>query len=395
MSNRHPHRQPRAGRDLRPRAASASLFRGTAYRQQAACRSCAKELHGLAKDRYDLHLRSCATTPTFHNGRQMTADDIIWSYHPHHGRLARAPRRALCRPCIKGAVDVEKGAGQGDLGPQEDRRFHARDDADRPKTDPGFLLLHRHDRDLSGQEAQQADYFNKPIGLGPYKFTEHVPGSRMVVDKLGEVLQAGQAYADKVVISLMGEAGARDVAFRNKEIDVSDSRPDAICRLSRRSEPVEGPARGRRGLYPRHGHEPDLQALRRQARAPGDQLRDRRRPDHQAPGPRQGLSRLGLAAALAPRFDKDKKPYPYDPEKARSCWSRPAIRTGSSSNGPRPRTRLGHPDRRGHHPDAGQGRRQGEDQAGGGHGAVEVDPQGRVSRPISGRPPPAPIRSPR
>src|SRR5205814_3991759 len=59
------------------------------------------------------------------------------------------------------------------------------------------------------------------IGLGPFKFVEHVPGSRLVADRWEKFYKPGMPYADRVVISIMGEAPARDIAFRNKEIDLS------------------------------------------------------------------------------------------------------------------------------------------------------------------------------
>ncbi|MFT7754562.1 UNVERIFIED_CONTAM: ABC transporter substrate-binding protein, partial [Salmonella enterica subsp. enterica serovar Enteritidis] len=60
-----------------------------------------------------------------------------------------------------------------------------------------------------------------PIGLGPYKFAEYIPGSRLTVEKWDKFYGADKPHADKINIMIMGEASARDVAFRNKEVDVS------------------------------------------------------------------------------------------------------------------------------------------------------------------------------
>src|SRR4029434_11315153 len=59
------------------------------------------------------------------------------------------------------------------------------------------------------------------IGLGRFKFVEHVPGSRVVLERWDRFYKPGKPYADKLIVSIMGEAAARDVAFRNKEIDTS------------------------------------------------------------------------------------------------------------------------------------------------------------------------------
>ena len=44
--------------------------------------------------------------------------------------------------------------------------------------------------------------------------------------------------------------------------------------------------------------------------------------------------------STSPAYDKDLKPYPYDPEKA-NFSRKQATRTASNSNGPRPRMRAG------------------------------------------------------
>jgi peptide/nickel transport system substrate-binding protein len=97
----------------------------------------------------------------------------------------------------------------------------------------------------------------------------------MAFERWDKYYLAGKPYADKLVISPMGEAAARDVAFRNKEVDVSILGSTQYVAYQGRRQPVEGHPRGRRGLHPQYGHEPDLQALLRQARAPGDQPRHR------------------------------------------------------------------------------------------------------------------------
>ncbi|MFX5578876.1 ABC transporter substrate-binding protein, partial [Acinetobacter baumannii] len=58
-------------------------------------------------------------------------------------------------------------------------------------------------------------------GLGPFKFVEYVPGSRIVAERWERFYKPGRPYADRVVVSIMGEAAARDVAFRSREIDAS------------------------------------------------------------------------------------------------------------------------------------------------------------------------------
>ena len=114
---------------------------------------------------------------------------------PHHGRQTRLRGRAL-RPHHQGRGRGREGAGDRDLGPEEDRRLHAGNDADRAGRS-GLLLLQRQDGDLSGRRGRQGDFLQKPIGLGPFKFVEHVPGSRLVAERWEKFYKPGMPYADR------------------------------------------------------------------------------------------------------------------------------------------------------------------------------------------------------
>ena len=180
----------------------------------------------------------------------MTADDVIWTFTRLMDGSKAYPGARYVR-IIKGAVEVEKGQAQDDLGPAEDRRCHARDDADREGRS-GLLLHDRHDLDLPGRRGRRRTRFaTKPIGLGPFKFVEYVPGSRLVGERWEKFYKPGKPYADRVMISIMGEAAARDVAFRNKEIDASILGPAQYVAYQADPEPLQGAPRGRRGLHPR------------------------------------------------------------------------------------------------------------------------------------------------
>ena len=74
--------------------------------------------------------------------------------------------------------------------------------------------------------------------------------------------------------AIMGEAPARDVAFRNKEIHLSILGPAQYGAIARIRTLRRHP-RGRGGLHASHGTEPRVQALLRQARVRGHQSCDR------------------------------------------------------------------------------------------------------------------------
>ena len=112
--------------------------------------------------------------------------------HAHHGRQQGLSRRAL-RPPDQGRGRRREGPGQGDFRPEEDRRLHARDDADRHASIPGFYFFAGTTAILPKEEVEKGNFASNPVGLGPFKFKEHIPGSRVVARALRQVLQARQA----------------------------------------------------------------------------------------------------------------------------------------------------------------------------------------------------------
>ena len=169
----------------------------------------------------------------------------------------------------------------------------------------------------------------------------------------------------------MAEAAARDVAFRNKEIDTSILGPaqyeayraDPQLRRTSSKWPRCTPARWR--------FNPDSIKPFKDKRV--------RQAINYAIDANLIISRLVKDKAYratswlplsSPAFDKTMKPYAYDPEKAKKLLAEAGyperLRVRMDDQ---PERKLGRADRRGGDPDAGQGRHQGEAQAGRGHGA--------------------------
>ncbi|MCW5733429.1 MAG: ABC transporter substrate-binding protein [Enhydrobacter sp.] len=155
----------------------------------------------------------------FHNGRKMTADDVIWSYTRIMDGTKGYPGARYIR-VIKGATDVEKGQAKEISG------LKKIDDSTieitlTDRVDPGYYLFPGTTAILPKEEVEKGNFAANPVGLGPFKFKEHIPGSRVVTERFDKFYKAGKPYADKLEVLLMAEAAARDVAFRNKEIDTS------------------------------------------------------------------------------------------------------------------------------------------------------------------------------
>lgn len=161
------------------------------------------------------HLRKNAV---FHNGKPLTADDIIFSYK----RIAN-PKNAFWGAnlisTIKGAQDFIAGKATEISGLKkiDDNTLEITFNS---AANPGFALMHNRTA-IYPSNVDEATFATKPVGLGPFVFREHVPGSYVVAEKFDKYYEKGKPYLDRVKIVLMGEDAARDVAFRNKEIDVS------------------------------------------------------------------------------------------------------------------------------------------------------------------------------
>ena len=157
----------------------------------------------------------------FHNGRQMTADDIIWSYERVMNSKTASPAARYVR-IIKGAKEFEEGKAQKIAGLRKIDDFHLEITMDRP-VDPAYSLYEGGTAILPKEEVEKkGDAFGiDPVGLGPFKFQKWVKGSEVVLVKNPDYFEKGKPYLDKVVYKVMPEGAARDAAFRAKELDAT------------------------------------------------------------------------------------------------------------------------------------------------------------------------------
>ena len=251
----------------------------------------------------------------FHNGRKMTANDVIWSYTRIMDGAKNYPgARYIAR--IAGATEVQKGQAKEISGLKTIDDFSIEMTLT-DRADPGYFLFQGQTAIMPAKEAQAADFFNKPIGLGPFKFVEHVPGSRMAFERWEKYHQPGKPYADRLVISPMGEAAARDVAFRNKEIDASIL--GSAQYVAYKTDPnlskglLEVAEVFTRNMAMNPSFKPFSDKRVRQAinHAIDSDLIIKRLVRDKA------YRAVGWLPLSSPAFDKDAKPYAYDPEKAK------------------------------------------------------------------------------
>lgn len=262
----------------------------------------------------------------FHNDKQMTADDIIDSYQ----RImtpAKGYTGARFVSNIKGASEYSDGKATEISGLKKVDDFTVEITLTAP-IDPSFPLMQASTAIYPVGEGDKDSFKSHPIGLGPYKFSEYIPGSRLTVEKWDKFYEEGKPHADKINIMIMGEASARDVAFRNKEVDVS----------------VLGPAQ-----YVAYQNDPELaknllEVAEVYTRLVGFNMDNEKFQDKRV---RQAINyaidsdliikRLAKDKAYravswlplsSPAFDKDKEPYPYDPEKAKALLAEAGLADG-------------------------------------------------------------------
>ena len=144
-----------------------------------------------------------------------------------------------------------------------------------------------------------------------------LPGSHMLLERFDKYFVPGKPYADKIDIMVMGEAAARDVAFRNKEIDVSILGPAQY--LAYQADPglkdhiLEVPEMYTRVMGMNQSFKPFSDKRVRQAinYAINTDLIIQRLAKGKA------YRATSWLPSTSPAYDKDLKPYPYDPEKAK------------------------------------------------------------------------------
>ncbi len=157
----------------------------------------------------------------FHNGRELKADDIIWSYERIMSPELISPSAQYVR-FISGAKEVEDGKADKISGLRKIDDYTLEITLTNP-VDPGYNLWHIGVAILPREEVEKKgnDFTNDPVGCGPFQFVKWVKGSQVVLKKFPDYFKEGKPYLDKIVFKIMGEGAARDIAFRAKELDAT------------------------------------------------------------------------------------------------------------------------------------------------------------------------------
>jgi peptide/nickel transport system substrate-binding protein len=307
-----PHTTPRAQDDIVNKALQRTLYNWDSKDNKLVlelAKSVTPSEDGLT---YTFKLRDDAY---FHNGRKMTADDLIWSYTRIMDGSKGYPAARYVR-ILKGAVDVEKGQAKEISGLKKIDDFTLEMTLT-DKVEPGYYFFAGSTAILPKEEVEKGNFASNPVGLGPFKFKEHLPGSRVVAERFDKFYKPGKPYADKVEVLIMAEAAARDVAFRNKEIDTSILGPAQYVAYREDQQLKNGilevAEMFTRSVVFNHDEKLFKDKRVRQAfnHAIDTDLIIKRLVKDKA---YRAVSWLPLSS---PAFDKSVKPYAYDPDKAK------------------------------------------------------------------------------
>lgn len=157
----------------------------------------------------------------FHNGRQLTADDVIWSFNRIAGMKPASPSANNIRP-IEGAKEVEDGKAKTISGLKKideltfEMKLHSPVAMEYHLWLPGTGIIPKEEVEKKGDA-----FMTEPVGCGAFKFVKWVKGSEVVIEKFDDFYIEGQPYLDKIIFKIMGEAAARDLAFKAKDLDAT------------------------------------------------------------------------------------------------------------------------------------------------------------------------------
>ena len=163
----------------------------------------------------------------FHNGREMTADDVKWSFE----RL----------------IDPATGAGNAARVGPPDTKIEVIDDYTVAITHPepfGIFpqsLGFDKSTGIIAKESLEPDgTIAVPIGTGPFKISEVEGTTRLVLEKNQDYWQEGLPYLDKVEITPIPDDTVRETALRGGEVDWVLAHCPPELRLPRRRSQYRG-----------------------------------------------------------------------------------------------------------------------------------------------------------
>lgn len=158
----------------------------------------------------------------FHNGDELTADDVIFSF-----QRIKDPKTAATNASRLADVDTVE-AGDGNVV-----RFRL----SQPNATLPYVLADNSSMIVSKKWIESGvDPKTTMIGTGPFKFVERQPGVAIKLVRNGQYFVSGLPYLDGITFQPMADDNARVTALRSGQVDFIDYVPytqmDVIQRSS-------------------------------------------------------------------------------------------------------------------------------------------------------------------
>jgi peptide/nickel transport system substrate-binding protein len=139
----------------------------------------------------------------FHNGKTLTADDVIYSFNEHIKEGSESPSKPLLEPIVEMKAD----------GPNVLVITLNSGNADFPT-----LLGHDYHTSILPEGWVDGD---DVVGTGPYSLAEFTPGRESVVDRFANYWKEDSAYVDTFITQGIPDNAARGNALRSGDIDMT------------------------------------------------------------------------------------------------------------------------------------------------------------------------------
>ncbi len=157
----------------------------------------------------------------FHNGREMTADDVKYSLDRVTTPATQSPGAGFFGS-IKGFEKMADGSATSLEGVTVIDPATVRIELSRP--DATFLhVMAINFSSVVPKEAVEefgADFGKNPVGTGAFKLAEWTTGQRLVFEKNGDYWRAGVPYLDQVVFEVGQEPVVALLRLQSGEVDV-------------------------------------------------------------------------------------------------------------------------------------------------------------------------------
>lgn len=158
----------------------------------------------------------------FHNGRPVTAADVVASLNYHRG----ADTKSAAKPIMENIKDLKADGDKTVIAELTNG------DADFP-----FLLTDYHLGICQADAAGKVDWTDDGGRAGPYRLTKFDPGERAVYEKAGNHWNGDIGHLASAEVMVIGDVAARQNALLTDEVDLVD-RPDirTLAQLSRQAQ---------------------------------------------------------------------------------------------------------------------------------------------------------------